>query len=142
MLVQIITASPQMRRAVEMAERAAAAPPTSSLLITGETGTGKDLLAACVHERSGAVGALVTIDCAALCIKSGNAIVLRGSSYAERSNSALAALVREAVSGAGLPAEAVELLSGDRTELAELASAEGLVDLVIPRGGEGLKAAL
>jgi transcriptional regulator with PAS, ATPase and Fis domain len=66
MPVQIITASPAMRRAVEMAERAAAAPPTSSLLITGETGTGKDLLAACVHERSGALGALVTIDCAAL----------------------------------------------------------------------------
>jgi glutamate-5-semialdehyde dehydrogenase len=84
----------------------------------------------------------VTVDCAALCIKSGNAIVLRGSSYAERSNGALAALVREAVASAGLPADAVELLSGDRSELAELASAEGLVDLVIPRGGEGLKAAL
>ena len=45
----------------------------------------------------------VTVDCAALCIKSGNAIVLRGSSYAERSNGALAALVREAVVDAGLP---------------------------------------
>jgi len=84
----------------------------------------------------------VTVDCAALCVKSRNAIVLRGSSYAERSNGALAALVREAVVSAGLPADAVELLSGDRSELAELASAEGLVDLVIPRGGEGLKAAL
>jgi glutamate-5-semialdehyde dehydrogenase len=84
----------------------------------------------------------VTVDCAALCIKSGNAIVLRGSSYAERSNAALAALVREAVVDAGLPAGSVELLSGDREELAELATAEGLVDLVIPRGGEGLKEAL
>ena len=84
----------------------------------------------------------VTIDCAALCLKSGNAIVLRGSSYAERSNGALAALVREALVEAGLPEDCVELLSGDRDELAELATAEGLVDLVIPRGGGGLKAAL
>jgi glutamate-5-semialdehyde dehydrogenase len=84
----------------------------------------------------------VTVDCAALCIKSGNAIVLRGSSYAERSNGALAALVRDALEEAGLPADAVELLGGDRSELAELAGAEGLVDLIIPRGGEGLKEAL
>ena len=84
----------------------------------------------------------VTIDCAALTIKSGNAIVLRGSSYAERSNGALAALVREALVSAGLPESAAELLSGDRQELAELATAEEFVDLVIPRGGGGLKAAL
>jgi glutamate-5-semialdehyde dehydrogenase len=84
----------------------------------------------------------VTIDCAALCIKSGNAIVLRGSSYAQRSNGALAALVRGALAEAGLPQGCVELLSGDRAELTELATADGLVDLVIPRGGEGLKAAL
>jgi glutamate-5-semialdehyde dehydrogenase len=84
----------------------------------------------------------VTVDCAALCLKSGNAIVLRGSSYAERSNAALAALVREAVASAGLPEGAVELVSGDRAELEQLATAEGLVDLVIPRGGEGLKEAL
>jgi len=84
----------------------------------------------------------VTIDCAALCLKSGNAIVLRGSSYAERSNGALAALVREALAAAELPEGCVELLSGGREELAELATADGLVDLVIPRGGGGLKAAL
>ncbi len=51
----------------------------------------------------------VTIDCAALTIKSGNAIVLRGSSYAERSNGALAAIVREALAEAGLPEDAVLL---------------------------------
>ena len=84
----------------------------------------------------------VTIDCAALCLKSGNAIVLRGSSYAANSNGALAAVVRDALAENGLPAGCVELLSGDRSELTELATAEGLVDLVIPRGGEGLKAAL
>jgi len=86
----------------------------------------------------------VTVDCAALTIKSGNAIVLRGSSYAERSNGALAAVVREALEEAGLPQDAVVLLPvGDgRADLAELATQDGLVDLLIPRGGEGLKAAL
>ena len=85
----------------------------------------------------------VTIDCAALTIKSGNAIVLRGSSYAERSNGALAAVVREALVEAGLPEDAVLLVAGGgREELAELATQDGLVDLLIPRGGEGLKNAL
>jgi len=85
----------------------------------------------------------VTIDCAALTIKSGNAIVLRGSHYAERSNAALAAIVREALAEAGLPEDAVLLLAGGgHEELAELATQEGLIDLLIPRGGEGLKAAI
>jgi glutamate-5-semialdehyde dehydrogenase len=85
----------------------------------------------------------VTIDCAALTIKSGNAIVLRGSSYAERSNAALAAVVREALAEASLPEDAVlSLGGGGHEELAELATQEGLVDLLIPRGGEGLKAAI
>jgi glutamate-5-semialdehyde dehydrogenase len=85
----------------------------------------------------------VTIDCAALTIKSGNAIVLRGSSYAERSNGALAAVVREALAEVGLPEDAVLLLGGGgREDLAELATQDGVVDLLIPRGGEGLKAAL
>ncbi len=84
----------------------------------------------------------VTIDCAALTIKSGNAIVLRGSSYAERSNGALAAVVREALAEAGISEDAVLLVGGGREDLAELATQEGNVDLLIPRGGEGLKRAL
>jgi glutamate-5-semialdehyde dehydrogenase len=85
----------------------------------------------------------VTIDCAALTIKSGNAIVLKGSHYAERSNGALAAIAREALAEAGLPADAVlPLAGGGHEELAELARQEGNVDLLIPRGGEGLKAAI
>ncbi len=85
----------------------------------------------------------VTIDCAALTIKSGNAIVLRGSSYAERTNGALAAIVREALGEAGLPEDAAVLLAGGgREDLAELATQEDTVDLLIPRGGEGLKKAL
>jgi glutamate-5-semialdehyde dehydrogenase len=86
----------------------------------------------------------VTIDCAALTIKSGNAIVLRGSHYAERSNAALAGVAREALAEAGLPEDAVLLLpvGEGHGDLAELATQDGVVDLLIPRGGEGLKRAL
>ncbi len=85
----------------------------------------------------------VTIDAAALCLKSGNAIVLRGSSAAEHSNAVLAAVAAEAAERAGLPAGCVTLVSGGgREELAELATQTETVDLIIPRGGEGLKAAL
>lgn len=85
----------------------------------------------------------VTIDAAALCLKSGNAAVLRGSSNAAASNAVLAAIFSEAIAAAGLPAGSLELIAGGgRAELAELATQDGLVDLIIPRGGEGLKAAL
>jgi len=85
----------------------------------------------------------VTIDAAALCLKSGNAIVLRGSSAAAHSNAVLAAVAVQAGVGAGLPEDAIGLVAGGgREELAELATQDGLVDLIIPRGGEGLKAAL
>src|SRR3954451_17801977 len=85
----------------------------------------------------------VTIDAAALALKSGNAIVLRGSSSAAHSNAVLASVVADAVEGAGLPAGSLALVAGGgREELAELATQEGVVDLIIPRGGEGLKAAL
>ena len=85
----------------------------------------------------------VTIDCSALCIKSGNAIVLRGSSIATHSNAAMATVAREAVASAGLPAGTVSLVAGGgREELAELATQNENVDLIIPRGGEGLKEAL
>jgi glutamate-5-semialdehyde dehydrogenase len=85
----------------------------------------------------------VTIDAAALALKSGNAIVLRGSSSAAHSNAVLAAVASEAAEAAGLPAGCLALVAGGgREELAELATQEGVVDLIIPRGGEGLKAAL
>jgi glutamate-5-semialdehyde dehydrogenase len=85
----------------------------------------------------------VTIDAAALCLKSGNAIVLRGSSSAAHSNAVLARVAAEAASGAGVPQDAIVLVAGGgREELAELATQEGVVDLIVPRGGEGLKAAL
>ena len=85
----------------------------------------------------------VTIDAAALCLKAGNAIVLRGSSAASRSNAILAGLAASAVAGVGLPEDALGLVSGSgREEIAELATQTGLVDLIVPRGGEGLKESL
>jgi glutamate-5-semialdehyde dehydrogenase len=85
----------------------------------------------------------VTIDAAALCLKSGNAIVLRGSSAAAHSNRVLASLAAAAVRDAGLPDGSVSLIAGGgREELTALATQNATVDLIIPRGGEGLKAAL
>jgi glutamate-5-semialdehyde dehydrogenase len=85
----------------------------------------------------------VTIDCTALAIKSGNAIVLRGSSMADNSNAILSELAREAAAGVGVPPEAVALVAGGgREELREVATQTGVIDLLIPRGGEGLKKAL
>jgi glutamate-5-semialdehyde dehydrogenase len=85
----------------------------------------------------------VTIDCSALCLKSGNAIVLRGSSTAQHSNAVLAQVAATAVAGAGVPEGAISIVSGsDRDELRQIATQDGLVDLIIPRGGDGLKNAL
>src|ERR1700744_4172700 len=83
----------------------------------------------------------VTIHAAALCLKSGNAVVLRGSSSATHSNAVLAAVGAGAAAPAGgLPPGAMPLVAGGgRAELAELATQAGAVDLIIPRGGEGLK---
>ncbi len=85
----------------------------------------------------------VTIDAAALCVKSGNGIVLRGSSSAAHSNAVLSGIAADAAERAGLPAGTIGLVAGGgREELAELATQTGVVDLIIPRGGEGLKNAL
>jgi len=85
----------------------------------------------------------VTVDAAALALKSGNAVVLRGSSTAERSNAVLARIVADTIEAAGLPAGSVTLIAGgDRSDLTELARQDRYVDLIIPRGGEGLKQAL
>ena len=81
----------------------------------------------------------VTVDAAGLAVKSGNACVLRGSRTAIHSNTALAEILREALAGQGLPADAVSLIADtSRDSVAELGRARGLVDLLIPRGGAGL----
>jgi glutamate-5-semialdehyde dehydrogenase len=81
----------------------------------------------------------VTIDCAVLCLKSGNAAVLRGGKECFHTNLALAALVQRALAAAGLPADAVQLVpTTDRAALATLLKLNDLIHCIIPRGGEGL----
>jgi glutamate-5-semialdehyde dehydrogenase len=81
----------------------------------------------------------VTSDAAALAIRSGNAILLKGGSEAKQANLAIGAVVSEALAAAGLPAGSVQVLApSDRAELVELLQFDDLIDLVIPRGGEGL----
>jgi glutamate-5-semialdehyde dehydrogenase len=80
----------------------------------------------------------VTVDAAGLCLKSGNAALLRGSASAFRTNTALVAILSETAEKAGLPAGSVELLPADRASVGELLNARGLVDVVIPRGGASL----
>ena len=81
----------------------------------------------------------VTSDAAALAIRSGNAILLKGGSEAKHANLAIGEVVSEALAAAGLPTGAVQVLApSDRAELVELLQFDDLIDLVIPRGGEGL----
>jgi glutamate-5-semialdehyde dehydrogenase len=81
----------------------------------------------------------VTIDAAGLCIKSGNATILRGGSEAIHSNRALAAMVREGLAAAGLPQDAVQLIdTTDRAAVGALIQSPEWVDVIVPRGGKSL----
>jgi glutamate-5-semialdehyde dehydrogenase len=85
----------------------------------------------------------VTADAAGLCIRSGNAVILRGSSYALRSNTAIATSLRQALEESGLPADGVQLLEDTSRDGAKaLMQATEWVDLLVPRGGPGLIAAI
>lgn len=84
----------------------------------------------------------VTVDATALCIKSGNAAILRGSRIARRSNLILAEVLTGALIEADAPRWALALLGNDRDELRRLVQKDDTVDLVVPRGGEDLKAFL
>ncbi|MHB9102577.1 MAG: glutamate-5-semialdehyde dehydrogenase [Sulfuricella sp.] len=81
----------------------------------------------------------VTADAAGLCLKSGNAAILRGGSEAIHSNQAIAACVREGLAAAGLPATAVQVIeTTDRAAVGELITMKEFVDVIVPRGGKGL----
>lgn len=81
----------------------------------------------------------VTVDAAVLCLKSGNATVLRGGSEAIRSNVALAGVIRHAIARAGLPSDAVTIMENtDRALVSELLTLRQYINLAIPRGGAGL----
>lgn len=81
----------------------------------------------------------VTVDAAGLCLKSGNASLLRGSSSAASSNEALTRIMRDSLVASGLPADAIQMVPGETHESVKyLMTARGLVDVLIPRGGESL----
>jgi glutamate-5-semialdehyde dehydrogenase len=85
----------------------------------------------------------VTVDAAALCIKSGNATILRGGSEAIHCNRALAKLVHQALQSAGLPADCVQVIdTTDRAAVGALISLPEYIDVIVPRGGKGLIARL
>lgn len=81
----------------------------------------------------------VTVDSAALCLKAGNAVLLRGGKEAAETNAALGAILQDALQATGLPRDAVQVVPPtDREGIREMVGLTGLIDLVIPRGGEGL----
>ncbi len=81
----------------------------------------------------------VTVDAAILCLKAGNAVILKGGSEALSSNLALAGLLREALAAAGLPEDAAQLVPvADRAAVSALCKLDAYIDVIIPRGGEGL----
>ena len=81
----------------------------------------------------------VTADAASLCLKSGNAVILKGGSEAMESNKTVAAILAQAAEGAGIPADSIQFIdTSDRQAVQDLIHMNGLVDVVIPRGGAGL----
>lgn len=144
-IIDRLTLTPERVRAIAADVRdVAALPDPVGEVVRGSTlPNGIDLRQ--VRVPLGVVGIIyearpnVTVDAAALCLKSGNAVLLRGSSSAYSSNAALVNVLRDAVEAAGLPADAVQLVPGEsRDSVKELMRARGLVDVLIPRGGAGL----
>lgn len=144
-IIDRLTLTPERVRAIAADVRSVAAlPDPVGEVVRGQTlPNGIDLRQ--IRVPLGVVGIIyearpnVTVDAAALCLKSGNAVLLRGSSSAYASNTALVTVLRDAVGGAGLPADAIQLVPGEsRESVRELMRARGLVDVLIPRGGASL----
>ncbi|MFG3494090.1 glutamate-5-semialdehyde dehydrogenase [Streptomyces sp. NPDC047928] len=144
-IIDRLTLTPERVRAIAADVRdVAALPDPVGEVVRGSTlPNGIDLRQ--VRVPLGVVGIIyearpnVTVDAAALCLKSGNAVLLRGSSSAYSSNTALVNVLRDAVAGQGLPADSVQLVPGEsRDSVRELMRARGLVDVLIPRGGASL----
>ncbi len=144
-LIDRLTLTPQRIAAIAAAlvEVAALPDPVGEVVRGYRLANGLDLRQ--VRVPLGVVGMIyearpnVTVDAAGLCLKSGNAALLRGSASAYESNQALVEVLREAASKAGMPQDAIQLVPGvDRDSVHHLMSARGLVDVIIPRGGAGL----
>jgi glutamate-5-semialdehyde dehydrogenase len=144
-IVDRLTLTPERIAAIAQALRdVAALPDPVGEVIRGYT-LPNGLQVRQVRVPLGVVGMIyearpnVTVDAAGLCLKSGNAALLRGSSSAASSNAALIQVMREALVASGLPADAVQQVPGDSHDsVTELMTARGLVDVVIPRGGASL----
>lgn len=122
---------------------AAMADPVGSLGPTNKRPNGMDV--AQMRVPLGVIGIIyesrpnVTIDAAALCLKSGNATILRGGSEAFHSNQALGAIIREGLVAAGLPENAVQIIgTTDRAAVGHLITMTDYVDVIVPRGGKSL----
>ncbi|MET8577559.1 glutamate-5-semialdehyde dehydrogenase [Streptomyces sp. NPDC005012] len=144
-VIDRLTLTPERIRAIasDVRDIAALPDPVGEVVRGSVLPNGIDLRQ--VRVPLGVVGIIyearpnVTVDAAALCLKSGNAVLLRGSASAYASNKALVAVLRDAVAAAGLPADAVQLVPGEsRDSVHELMRARGLVDVLIPRGGASL----
>ncbi|MGY0023986.1 glutamate-5-semialdehyde dehydrogenase [Streptomyces sp. cg35] len=144
-IIDRLTLTPERVRAIASDVRdVIALPDPVGTVVRGNTlPNGIDLRQ--VRVPLGVVGIIyearpnVTVDAAALCLKSGNAVLLRGSSSAYESNTALVRVLRDAVGGSGLPADVIQLVPGEsRDSVTELMRARGLVDVLIPRGGASL----
>ncbi len=144
-IIDRLTLTPDRVRAIADALRDVAALPDPVGEVVRGYSVPNGLQIRQVRVPLGVVGMIyearpnVTVDAAGLCLKSGNAALLRGSSSAAASNAVLTDVMREALVSCGLPADAVQLVPGDSHEsVKHLMTARGLVDVVIPRGGESL----
>ncbi len=122
---------------------AAQADPVGALSASEKQASGLEI--ARMRVPLGVIGVIyesrpnVTADAAALCLKSGNAVILRGGSEARRSNAAIAACMAQGLAAAGLPEHAVQLIgTTDREAVAAMLRLEDYIDVIIPRGGKGL----
>ena len=137
--------TPQRLAGIADGIRQVAALPDPIGEVTGMVRRPNGLLIGKQRVPLGVVGVIfesrpnVTADISALCIKSGNAVVLRGGKEAIRSNLALAEAIRQALADAGLPADAVQMVDDtSRQSAADLMGLRGILDVLIPRGGKGL----
>ncbi len=119
--------------------------PVGTVIDTAERPNGMKLSR--VRVPVGVIGIIyesrpnVTADAAALCMKAGNAVILRGGSEAIESNRAIHAVLAEALASAGVPADAVQLVpTTDRAAVGAMLQAAGLIDMIVPRGGKSLVA--
>jgi glutamate-5-semialdehyde dehydrogenase len=144
-LIDRLTLTPERIAAIAQALRdVAALPDPVGEVVRGYT-LPNGLQVRQVRVPMGVVGMIyearpnVTVDAAGLCLKSGNAALLRGSSSAASSNAVLTDVMRSALVEADLPADAIQMVPGDTHEsVKHLMTARGLVDVLIPRGGESL----